>query len=161
MPSDRAEYVDANVLLAYVSNEADRADVVEQVLSEAAEGKRSLMTSTLSIVEVAYAVDELGNLSESSEQAIDQLWAPSSPIQLIEPSVAVMRRARALLREARRAGRALKPADAIHLASAVTSAGVGSILTYESANTRTQWAELTGVKVEEPDVAQRRLPLRD
>lgn len=161
MPSDQAmEYLDANVLLAYISNEADRVDIVEQLLSEAAEGKRSLVTSTLSIVEVAYAVSDLGiDLSEDSEQAIDELWAPTSPILLVEPSVSVMRRARGFLRQAKSAGRSLKPADSIHLASAATTAAVGMLLTYETENTRTYWAEVTGLVVAEPDVEQRRLPL--
>lgn len=159
MPSDRAQYLDANVLLAYVSNEEGRVDIVEQVLIEGAEGKYSLLTSTLSIVEVAYAVDEIGNFAAATEGTINELWTPSSPIQLIEPSVAVMRRARDLMREAKRFGRSVKPADAIHLASAVATAGVHTILTYEADNTRGYWAELTGIAVEEPEVAQQRLPL--
>ncbi|MBK5221620.1 MAG: type II toxin-antitoxin system VapC family toxin [Acidimicrobiia bacterium] len=160
MPSDQPmEYLDANVLLAYISGEADRVDIVEQLLSEAAEGKRTLVTSTLSIVEVAYAVSDLGiDLSEESEQAIDELWAPPSPILLIEPSVAVMRRARGFLRQAKSAGRKLKPADSIHLASAAMTAAVGTLLTYETENTRTYWAEVTALVVAEPDIDQRRLP---
>jgi len=154
------EYLDANVLLAYISGEADRSDIVEQLLSEAAEGKRSLVTSTLSIVEVAYAVSDLEiDLSDASEQAIDELWAPTSPILLVEPSIAVMRRARGFLRKAKGAGRSLKPADSIHLATAVTVPSMGTLLTYEAENTRILWAEVTGLAVAEPDVEQRQLPL--
>lgn len=154
------EYLDANVLLAYISSEADRVDIVDQLLSDAAEGKRSLATSTLSIVEVAYAVSDLGiDLSKASEQAIDELWAPTSPILLVEPSVSVMRSARGFLRQAKGAGRSLKPADSIHLASAAITAAIGTLLTYETENTRTFWAEVTGLVVSEPNVEQRRLPL--
>jgi len=123
MPSDQPmEYLDANVLLAYISGEADRVDIEER------------------------------------EQAIDELWAPTSPILLVEPSVSVMRRARGFLRQAKSAGRSLKPADSIHLASAATTAAVGTLLTYETENTRTYWAEVTGLVVAEPDVEHRRLP---
>ncbi|MBI1844597.1 MAG: hypothetical protein HYR89_08335, partial [Actinobacteria bacterium] len=67
---------------------------------------------------MAYAVGDLGiELSEEREQAIDELWAPTSPMLLVEPSVSVMRLARGFLRQAKSAGRSLKPADSIHLAS--------------------------------------------
>lgn len=161
MPSEpRLTYLDANVLLAYVSGEEERAEVVEQILSDAAEGKVGLVTSTLSIVEVAYAAGEVAiDLGDAGEEAIDALWEPASPILLVEPSVAVMRKARGLLRQAKSSGRSLKPADAVHLATAATTPGVGSLFTYEHQNSRALWAELTGIEVEEPSVQEPRLPL--
>ena len=47
-------YLDANVLIAYLANEADRADVVQAVLNDAQEEKIELLTSVMSIAEVAY-----------------------------------------------------------------------------------------------------------
>jgi predicted nucleic acid-binding protein len=130
MPSEPGSiYLDANVLLAYVGGEENRVEVVEQILSDAAEGKVSLVTSTLSIVEVAYAAGEVAiDGGEETEDAIDALWTPASPILLVEPSVAVMRRARGLLRQAKAMSRSLKPADAVHLATAATAPGVGALV---------------------------------
>ncbi len=156
----RLTYLDANVLLAYVSGEANRVEIVEQILSDAAEGKVGLVTSTLSIVEVAYAAGEIAvDLRHAGDEAIDALWEPTSPILLVEPSVAVMRRARGLLRQAKSDARSLKPADAVHLATAVTTVGVGALFTYERESSRRLWAELTGIVVEEPSVQEPRLPL--
>lgn len=165
MPSDHGmTYLDANVMLAYIRSEEERSDTVEQILSEAAEGRRQLLTSTLSIVEVAYAFRQQADSHEADqriESAIDALWAPASPIRLIEPSIPVMFKARSLLRQAI-AGKgkgALKPADAVHLASASIAPDIHEILTYEKENTRNAWTELTGIAVEEPYLDRPRLPL--
>ncbi len=49
-------YLDANVLLAYVSDEEERASVVQSVLDDGRQDRAVLLTSTLTIAEVAYAV---------------------------------------------------------------------------------------------------------
>lgn len=74
---------------------------------------------------------------------------------LVEPSVLVMREARDLIRKNLADGGArLTPLDAVHLASAVRFQ-VDRFFTYESANNRPrQWADLTGLVVEEPVVAE-------
>ena len=57
MPAEAARrlyYADANVLLAYVGNEPGRADIVEALLDEARRGVIEIITSVLSIAEVAF-----------------------------------------------------------------------------------------------------------
>ena len=123
MPAELpAAYFDANVALAYVSGEAHRAVVVRELLRQADDGRRRIYTSTLSIVEVAFGAQEKGQgvLDKETEARIDGLWPPDGrPIALVEPSVAVMRRARRLIRTAMTTGRSLKAADAVHLATAL------------------------------------------
>ncbi len=54
MPADpRRLYFDANVFLAYVGNEEGRADPVQAFLDEARRTESVIVTSVLSIAEVA------------------------------------------------------------------------------------------------------------
>jgi predicted nucleic acid-binding protein len=157
MPAELpAAYFDANVALAYVSGEAQRTTVVRELLRQADNAQRRIYTSTLSIVEVAFAAQEKIQraLDDETESRIDRLWpATGTPIALVEPSTSVMRRARRLIRTAMAAERSLQAADAVHLATAQTvRAEVFS--TYEHAARRSAWSELTGLTVEEPSVDQ-------
>lgn len=55
MPANpRRIYFDANVFLAYVGNEQGRADTVQALLDEARRDEIEIVTSVLSIAEVAY-----------------------------------------------------------------------------------------------------------
>jgi hypothetical protein len=57
MPANpRRIYFDANVFLAYVGNEAGRADTVQALLDEARRGEIEIVTSVLSVAEVPDAV---------------------------------------------------------------------------------------------------------
>lgn len=156
MPADRGgTYLDANVLLAYISDERGRAGVVDQLLARAASGNLRLFTSTLSIVEVAFGAGEKVDreFEPTVEATIDALWQPGSVITLAEPSVPTLTIARRYVRRAVESGRSVKPLDAVHLATAV-AAKVDRLLTYEEEPRRAYWAELTGLAVEEPSVAQ-------
>lgn len=53
-----AVYMDANVLLAFVSGEAGRAPVVRELLRRSEAGLLNVVTSSLSIVEVAFGAQE-------------------------------------------------------------------------------------------------------
>jgi predicted nucleic acid-binding protein len=103
MPAElRRVYIDANVLLAYVGNEEGRADTVQTVLDDARRGTLEILTSVLSIAEVAYGAHERDQgLSEAGEEAIEQLWTPASPITLVDVSQAVTRNARTMIRKAK------------------------------------------------------------
>jgi predicted nucleic acid-binding protein len=57
-------------------------------------------------------------LDDSIEEKINKLWQPPSPINLIEVDPFIVWDAKALIREAIKNGWGLKPADAIHLATA-------------------------------------------
>lgn len=142
MPAD-IQYVDANVLLAYVLEEDDRAPVVEQLLREAAEGNRRLITSTVSIVEVAFGAEKAkgGALDPGTLLTIDNLWSGGLPVGLAEASTRIMYEARDLARAARAQNRKLTPNDAIHLATAVRVEGGRPLHIREERDTvvKTRW----------------------
>ena len=80
--SARRIYFDANVFLAYVGNEEGRADVVQALLDEGRCGQIEIVTSVLSIAEVAYGAHEIDSgLTEAGEDrssvstiSWDDLW---------------------------------------------------------------------------------------
>ncbi len=154
------EYLDANVLIAYVANEEGRAGVVESVLEDARGGRIELPTSVLSITEVAFiSTDQVDGELADSEEAIDQLWVPSSPINVVDVSTRVAREARAIIRQSKRQGtKAIKPADAIHLASAAIHQ-CARLFTYEKEATRGQWEDLIRLRVAEPFLDEPRLDI--
>jgi predicted nucleic acid-binding protein len=100
MPAEavrRLYYVDANVLLAYVGNETGGADIVEALLDEARRGEIEIITSVLSIAEVAFGAQERdAGLTPEGEAHIDTLWQPASPITLVDVSETTAREARRL-----------------------------------------------------------------
>ncbi len=151
MPSGKRlrVYVDSCVLLAYIGNEEHRADTVQSVLEDARSGKIDLLTSVLSITEVAYVATEIMDPA-ANEDRIDQLWTPASPITVIDVSQRVARAARSVIRRARREGfRGVRSADAIHLGAADLQ-GCSRFFTYEKETTREQWSGLIEATVSEP-----------
>lgn len=152
MPASRRRiYFDANVFLAYVGNEVGRADTVQALLDEARRGEIEVVTSVLSIAEVAYGAHERDHgLTEVGEDAIDQLWTPASPVTLVDVSQAVTRDARMIIREAKKQGLSgIRGADAVHLATA-SMFGCAKLFTYEAEARRTRWQQITGIEVFEP-----------
>ncbi len=152
MPADpRRIYLDANVFLAFVGNEAGRADTVQAILDEGRRDELEIVTSVLSIAEVAFGAHERDHgLTEAGEEAIEQLWTPASPVTLVDVSQAVTRNARAVIREARKQGLGgIRGADAVHLATA-RMFGCDEIFTYEVEARRTTWQRVTGIRVSEP-----------
>lgn len=144
-------YLDANALVAYVGGEPARAPVMRSLLQEAHRGEVDILTSVLSITEVAYGAQERdAGLSAAGEQEIDTLWEPASPITLVDISERVTRDARSIIREARAQNLSgVRSADALHLATARLY-GVDVIYTYEKQETRTKWSQLTDITVTEP-----------
>lgn len=115
-------YWDACVFLSYLEGIEGRAHEIEAILDEAAAGSIEIITSELSLVEVAYVKHERGEeFSESDERRIDELWTPGgSPVKLVEFHRLIALRARALIRESKRRGlEGPRSADAIHLATAL------------------------------------------
>lgn len=152
MPADPPRlYFDANVFLAYVGNEEGRADTVQAILHDARRREIVIVTSVLSIAEVAYGAYERDQgLSAVGEEAIEQLWTPASPVTLVDVSQAVTRNARTLIREATTQGlRGFRGADAVHLATA-RMFGCDVIFTYEAEARRRRWEQIAGIPVSEP-----------
>jgi predicted nucleic acid-binding protein len=151
----RRIYFDACVLLAYIGNEAGRADIVQALLDEI-----EILTSVLSITEVAYGAQERDDgLTAEGEAAIDTLWTPASPITLVDISQTLAREARSIIRAAKEEGLGgIRSADAIHLASARLY-GCDAIFTYEDETRRTRWHHATEIDVSEPTTNRPQLGL--
>jgi len=151
-------YLDANVLLSLVNDAPGRADTVQSLLEDAEDGKVHLLTSNLSIAEVAYIDPEQEPAgSADDETTIDGLWIPDSPVKLAEVSRLVVLKARSIIRKARVNGtKSVRSADAVHLATAEINE-CKRFYTYESKN-RTGWDALINADISEPYVDAPRLP---
>ena len=152
--SARRIYFDANVFLAYVGNEEGRADVVQSLLDEGRRGEIEIVTSVLSIAEVAFgAYESESGLTLAGEEQIEQLWTPASPVSLIDVSQAVTRHARTIIREAKNQGLSgIRGADAVHLATA-RMFDCNEVFTYEAETRRKKWQELILIGVSEPNTS--------
>jgi predicted nucleic acid-binding protein len=126
----RRVYWDADCCLNYINGVADRLPDLDACLEAARKGDVLLMTSTLTIAEVAFAETEKARraLDMNIEQKIAGLWQP--PVTLVEFHQLIAVRAVALMRAAMTRSESLKPNDAIHLATA-QHMGVGEFNTYD------------------------------
>ena len=114
-------YWDANVLLSYLNAVPERVATIEELLRKARAKDIEIVTSSLSLVEVAFvrAEKEAQQLDEEAEQKIDALLAHGSPIATVEFYDLIAYEARGLIRQGIRQGwGSLKPMDAIHVATA-------------------------------------------
>src|SRR5687767_3034170 len=95
MPSEPKprRYIDADVLISYIEDVPARADIIEGIFEDAAEGRIELVTSLITMVEVRYAESEkrTKKLGKKVTEKIERLWQPSSPIGLVEESEFVVR----------------------------------------------------------------------
>ena len=155
----RRIYFDACVFLAYVGAEAGRVGVVEELLRHATRGLITIITSTVTIAEVAFGATEKQQraLDAATEERIDSLWSPGGPVRLIEASRPIMVAARGLVRARAAGGGRLSPLDAIHLATAQAER-VDHLATYE-VRVQATWSQLIGLEVSEPKVEQPPLEL--
>jgi predicted nucleic acid-binding protein len=147
-------YWDACVFLSFINGLPDRLPEIETLLLEAEKETIELLTSTLSIVEVAFAATEQSQhmLDEGAKEKIDKLWFPSSsPVKLVEFHRLIAEDARDLMRKALAKGWSLKPLDAVHLSSAQRMA-VDEFHTYD--NKLYKYHELVGCRIQQPFVAQ-------
>ena len=119
MPPERI-YWDANCFLSYVNGIEDRLPVLDALLNLAERREVLIVTSVISLTEVAYAAyeKEEGQIDAAVEAAIDALFEDRSVVALVEYHELVARQARGLMRAAIAQGWSLRPVDAIHLASA-------------------------------------------
>ena len=150
-------YWDANVFLNYLNGVPEHMPDLDALLAAGRRGEVLILTSTISIVEVAFAASEQmgGPMDDDREAVIDDLWMPQSPIRLVELSPVVARSARSLMRGARARGWSLKPNDAIHLATA-RNMGVAKFNTCEKV-ALDKYGALCGFAVEAPRAGQRQL----
>ena len=92
---------------------------IEGILQRSGEAVQ-LITSVLSVVQVAFALREQQKkaLDSQTEARISKLWEIGSPIMLVEFYELLAVKAKNLMRASIERGFSLKPADAIHLATA-------------------------------------------
>jgi len=150
MPSKSlTTYWDACVFLSYINGIPDRMPMIDALLSEAERGEILIVTSMISVVEVAfgYAEQEKKAFSPEMEEKIKRLWDGSSPIRLVEFYRHIAEDAQGLIRIAMQRGWSLKAADAIHLATA-RRMEVGSLHTYDDKLPR--YADDVGLSITAP-----------
>ena len=138
-------YWDACVFLSYINGDKERTADIERLLEAAYGGAIEIVTSTVSIVEVARGAQEQANQIDATVAAkIDALWTPPSPVKLVEFHLAIASAARNLIRVGVSYGWSLKPMDAIHLATAA-NVDAGEVLTYDAALEK--YADLISVPI--------------
>ena len=113
-------YWDACVFLSYINGEQERLPMIDALLEESRSGEIEIITSTVSLAEVAFAEEERSNgaLDPNIEVAIDDMFSDREVVKLVEFHELVAREARSRMRQAITNGWRLKPMDAIHLATA-------------------------------------------
>jgi predicted nucleic acid-binding protein len=157
MPEEKPQksriYWDSCVFLSYINGLSDRLPEIETLLLGAEKDTIELLTSTLSIVEVAFATAERDQraLDEEAEKKISKLWLPSSPVKLVEFHRLIAEDARDLMRRTLTKGWSLKPLDAVHLSTAARMA-VAEFHTYDEKLPK--YSELVGCKIQRPFVEQ-------
>ncbi len=147
-------YWDACVFLAGITGEAGRQPIVESILEKCEDGSVLIHTSVLSITEVSFSKVEKNNkkLDEDIESAIEELWAPSSKIRIADFNEVVAIRAKDIIRRAISRGWSIKPADAIHLATAM-GIGVDEFHTHDKPiinKNKKELQEYLGFSITEP-----------
>lgn len=160
----RLIYWDSCVFLAYINEEPGRVDILDEILNEISDDKDdSIITSVESIVEASFGAVEknLGVLDPDVERRIDSLWADRSVLTLVEVNEEIARIARNLLRDAIPNNWALKPKDAIHLATAQwvdrNASPVSEFHTYDTKLEKYQ--TMMGIHIVEPYVVQHRMSI--
>jgi predicted nucleic acid-binding protein len=113
-------YWDACVFLSYFESRPGRIGVLQALIAEAKGRQFKIVTSSFSQVEVAFVEQEKRrNAADPSvEEAFDRFWRDRSVVTLIQASSIISIQARTYIRQALSQGSRLKPADALHLASA-------------------------------------------
>lgn len=158
----RVVYWDSCVFLEAVNADKDALTQAHSVniktmLEEAEGGSLRIYTSLLTVVEVSHATSEklAGKLDTKIESQISMLLSPeSSPVVIVDFHEFIADAARRLSREVITKGWALKPTDAIHMATAQRWK-VAEFHTYESALVK--YGPLIGATVCEPEPRQPRL----
>jgi predicted nucleic acid-binding protein len=160
MPSVRRRiYCDANVFLSYVNELPGRVGDIDAMFAEAQRGEIQIITSTLTVAEVAFAtVEQDAKATDPAIQArIDALWELGSPFQLVDFHLLIAEKARDLQRLGLPLGwKGLRSIDAMHLATAQHEQ-VDELNTYDAKLPR--YASLIGCPIREPQPSQPQLGL--
>ncbi len=156
-------YWDSCVFLDYIQKTPGRVQIIDDLWREIAQDKDAkIITSTVSIVEVAYSryEKEQDALDPEVESTIDAMWSNPS-ILLVEASQPILLMARDLMRDAIPNGWVLKPRDAMHLATAMwvnrNADPVEEFHTYDESLRK--YETMIGIHICEPYIQQPSLPM--
>src|SRR5213596_2857827 len=87
-PEPQRNYWDSCVFLSYINGVEDRLPTIEALLAESSdpEHEREIVTSSFTIVEVAFALHEKAEevLDSETENNIDALWSDRQAVKLID-----------------------------------------------------------------------------
>ena len=143
-------YLDSSVYIAAIKREKNRVSTAERIMRDASEGRLHIVAATFVITEVYKGKDGLP-LTVQQEQVIDEYFQHEF-ITWVELDMLVARDARRLARQ-----HGLKPADAVHLASAIKG-GADQVLRWDD-KFRLKNGRYEGVTVGEPHLVGRPEPL--
>jgi predicted nucleic acid-binding protein len=149
-------YGDSNIFISYFNEHPERVAVLEQLFEETEKSPdRKIVTSVLTLTEVAHFAFEKKDrqIDDLQEEKLDKFWNARSLIEFVEVNEVIARSARKLMRLAIPRGFSLKPADAIHLASA-RFAGAEEFLTYDDLR---KYEAIAGLQIIAPYIDQPRL----
>lgn len=124
-------YWDSCLFIDYLNATPAGVEIVLPLVEEARTGKITIVTSTFSLAEVAYASRELTEgLDPAIEDAIDSMFRDKSLLTLVEYDQEIGADARRLIRRTLIGAKTIKPADALHLASAA-AVGADALYTFD------------------------------
>jgi len=150
-------YWDADVFLSLIEDHPGRAPLIQSLLADARGGIVEVVTSAITIAEVAYASAARlsGAPAPDVEREIDALWEAGGPVGVVEVYPLLAVRARDIIRASVGNGwTGLRAHDAIHLATA-QQLHVDEVHTYETKWVR--YADIIGIPINEPRTDQERL----
>ena len=126
-------YWDACLFIHYAAADPEWIEILDAMVGEARSSDRAIATATLSRVEAAFTPLERDQraLSPKVDEAMSAMFDDFTLIQMVEFDGDVAADARRLMRMAIAEGRSLKPADAVHVASA-RALGVEVLYTTDS-----------------------------
>ena len=156
MPSNALFYWDAAVFLSYINGEDERLPVIDSLLESSRRGDVNIITSSLSLVEVAFSeMEKQGReLDPAVERDIDALFHDREVVVIVEFHQIIAKEARRLMRRAITDGKSLKPPDAIHLATAIQQE-VTAVHTYDER--LHGYRDITGLDIDFPTTPTPRL----
>ena len=124
-------YWDSCLFLDYLNATPNGVEIVSPLVDAARAAEFTIVTSTLSLAEVAYVRRELREgLDPKVEDGIDNMFRDESLLTLVEYDQEIGADARRLIRRTVSEDKRLKPADAIHLATAI-AVGASVLYTFD------------------------------
>ena len=153
--SPRYIYWDANCFTYYINESSEHIDTLQGILSEVekSNGELKIVTSTLSISEVAFTEQERRNqaLGDTELDRSDRIFQDYNVVLLVDLNQLIAQQARQVMRVGLENNLKKDPRDCIHLATAKFMRAI-EVQTYE----RSLWgfSNFLGITVCQPHVQQ-------